>query len=39
MSINNTTWLGPPNTQEYIRQLENEIAVIKQALRELGVVI
>lgn len=36
MSINNAIWLGPPNTQEYIRQLEAELEAIKLAIRAQG---
>lgn len=36
MPINNAVWYGPPNTQEYIRQLEAELEAIKAAIRASG---
>lgn len=36
MPINNAPWLGPANTQEYIRQLEAELERLKSAIRALG---
>lgn len=37
MPINNTNWIGPPETQEYIRQLESKLAAMEAALNRLGV--
>lgn len=36
MAINNAKWVGPANTQEYIRQLEEELTKLRLAIQALG---
>jgi len=33
MAINGQQWQGPPNTQQYIRELEKALALVQKELK------